>query len=374
MKKDYYEVLGVSKNATDEEIKRAFRKLAKEYHPDVNKSAGAEEKFKEIGEAYAILSDKTKREQYDRFGHAAFDGSAGAGGFNASDIDLDDILNSFFGGGFGGFSSGFSGFGGRSSADSKRKGEDLLMRIKLSFDEAINGTKKDIELNVVENCESCDGKGGFDEETCHTCNGRGVVISEQRTLFGVMQTQKTCPECKGKKKTYKKSCSKCNGTGRVTKKKTLTVTIPEGVDTGYQLKLSGKGGAGYNGGPNGDVYLEIIVEDHKFFERQGNDIYLEVPITVTDAALGCKKEIPTIDGNVVLEIKAGTQNYTKLKLRGKGVKAPNSSIRGNMYVVVNIIIPEKLSREQKKLFAELAETDLENSSEFKEFKNFTKKN
>lgn len=370
MKKDYYEVLGVSKTATDEEIKRAFRKLAKQYHPDVNKSPEAESKFKEIGEAYAILSDKTKREQYDRFGHAAFE-QGGPSGFNAQDIDLDDILNSFFGGGFSSSFSGFSGFGGNSSS-AKRKGEDLLVRVKLTFEEAISGCKKDINIDVSEKCENCDGHGGFDEVTCSTCNGKGVIISEQRTIFGVMQTQKTCPDCKGKKKTYKKVCSKCNGIGQVVNNKTLTVTIPEGVDSGYRLRLSGKGGAGINGGANGDVYIEVLVSEHKFFERHDDDIYLEVPLTITEAVLGCKKEIPTISGNVIVDIKPGTQNYTKLKLKGKGVKSPNSLIRGNMYVIVNIIIPTKLSREQKKLFESLDKTDLDNSSEFKEFKKFVK--
>lgn len=366
MKKDYYEILGVSKTATDDEIKRAFRKLAKEYHPDVNKSPDAEAKFKEIGEAYAILSDKAKRDQYDRFGHAAFEGGNGPSGFNAQDIDLDDILNSFFG---GGFSSSFGGFG-RSSANAKRKGEDLLMRIKLSFFEAIEGCTKDIKLDISEKCDKCDGVGGFEPVTCKTCGGRGVVVAEQRTIFGVMQTQKTCPDCKGKKQTFKRVCTECHGEGKVIKNKTLSVNIPAGVDNGFQLRLSGKGGVGTNGGPNGDVYLEIMVEEHKFFEREGNDIYLEMPITMPDAVLGCKKEVPTINGKVVLEIKPGTQNYTKLKLKGKGVKGVSSLTAGNMYVVVNIITPTKLTREQKKLFASLQETDLENSSEFKEFKEF----
>ena len=369
MKKDYYDILGVSKTATDEEIKRAFRKLAKEYHPDVNKTPEAESKFKEIGEAYAVLSDESKRRQYDQFGHAAFDGAAGGpgGGFNASDIDLDDILNSFFGGGFSGFGGGFSGFG-RGSSNKSQKGDDMLLRMKLTFEEAISGCKKEVKIDVTDNCSECDGRGGFDEVTCSTCGGRGAVLSEQRTMFGVMQTQKTCPECKGKKKTYKRVCTNCHGEGTVIKNKTLEVTIPAGVDNGYQLKLSGKGGAGKNGGPSGDIYIEIMVMEHKYFERQGDDIYLEVPVTITEAVLGAKKEIPTIDGNVILEIKPGTQNYTKLKLKGKGVKDPNSSAIGNMYVVVNIIIPTKLSREQKKLFNELDKTELDNSSEFKEFK------
>ncbi len=369
-KKDYYEVLGVSKTATDEEIKRAFRVLAKKYHPDVNKEEGAAEKFKEIGEAYSVLSDKTKRSQYDQFGHAAFENGAGGGaGFDMGDINLDDILSNIFGGGFGGFSSSFGGFGSRSrDSNHRQRGEDLLMRIRLSFEEAVFGCKKDIKVNVTEECDECHGVGGFNPKVCPTCSGHGVVREEARTLFGVMQTQKTCPTCGGTGKSFKEICSKCRGDGRVKKAKTLTITVPEGIDTGNQLRLSGKGEAGKNGGANGDIYLEFIVDDHKYFERQEDDIYLELPITITDAILGCKKEIPTLSGNGFVEIKPGTQNYTKLKLKGKGIKGVNSKVPGDMYVVVNIIMPTKLSREQKKLLEKLADTDLENESEFKEFR------
>ncbi len=366
-KKDYYEVLGVSKNATDEEIKRAFRVLAKKYHPDVNKEPGAAEKFKEIGEAYQVLSDKNKRAQYDQYGHAAFDGAQGGAGFDMGDINLDDILSNLFGGGFGGFSS-FSGFGGNSrTRKSARRGEDLLMHIKISFEEAVKGCKKDIRLTVTENCDECNGKGGFGEKKCSTCDGLGVIREEQRTLFGIMQTQKTCPNCNGSGKTYKEICSECRGEGRVKKNKTLTVTVPAGIDTGNQLRLSGKGGAGINGGPNGDIYLEFEVEPDKYFERQDDDIYLEVPVTITEAVLGCKKEIPTLNGNGYIEIKPGTQNYTKLKLRGKGIKGVNSKSYGDMYVVINIIMPTKLTKKQKDLFKELAETDLETEPEFRDF-------
>ena len=367
-KRDYYEVLGVSKNASDEEIKRAFRLLAKKYHPDVNKEEGAAEKFKEIGEAYSVLSDKNKRAQYDQFGHAAFDGASGGAGFNMGDIDLDDILSNIFGGSFGGgFSSSFGGFG-RSARNRTVRGEDLLMRINLTFEEAVKGCKKDIKVNVTDTCGNCNGKGGFGEVACSTCGGRGVVREEQRTIFGMMQTQKTCPDCRGEGKSFKEICKDCHGDGRVTKNKTLTITVPEGIDTGNQLRLSGKGGAGINGGPNGDIYLEFVVEEHKYFERHDDDIYLELPITITDAILGCKKEIPTLTGNGYVEIKAGTQNYTKLKLKGKGIKGVNSRTPGDMYVVVNVIIPTKLNKKQKDLLKELAGTDLETESEFKEFK------
>ena len=367
-KRDYYEVLGVSKNATDEEIKRAFRVLAKKYHPDVNKEPGAAEKFKEIGEAYSVLSDKQKRSQYDQFGHAAFDNAGGAG-FDMGDINLDDILSSFFGGSFGGgFSSFTSGFGNTRSQNRAQRGDDLLIRIKLTFDEAIHGCKKDIKVNVSETCDECHGKGGFGESTCSNCGGRGVIKEDQRTLFGMMQTQKTCPKCNGSGKEFKDICRNCRGDGKVTNNKTLTVTVPEGVDTGSQLRLSGKGGVGVNGGPNGDIYLEFVVEDHKFFERHDDDIYLEVPITITEAILGCKKEIPTLSGNGFIEIKPGTQNYTKLKLRGKGVKNINSKSYGDMYVVVNVIIPTKLTKKQRDILQELAETELDNEVEFREFK------
>ena len=375
-KKDYYEVLGVSKTATDEEIKRAFRKLAKQYHPDLNKDPGAEEKFKEIGEAYSVLSDQTKRRQYDQFGHAAFqngggNSSSGFSGFDMGDINLDDILSDLFGGGF----SGFSGFGqrGRSSSRSS-KGKDIRVVLNLTFEEAAFGCEKDIKLNLTSTCSKCNGKGGFNEKTCKTCGGAGKVLEQQQTIFGYMQTQKTCPTCRGLGKSYETECSECHGKGIVDKVKTLTVTIPEGVDEGYQLRLSGKGNAGLNGGPNGDVFLEFKIKEHPLFERDGSDIYLEVPITITDAALGCKKEIPTLYGNIVLEIKAGTQNYTKLKIKGKGIKTPNSLGKGNMYAVINIITPTKLDRKQKILLQDLSETDLEDAPEFKNFKKYLKEN
>jgi len=373
-KKDYYEVLGVSKTATDEEIKRSFRKLAKQYHPDVNKEPGAEEKFKEIGEAYAVLSDPTKRKQYDQFGHAAFQNGGSSGGagfqdFNFGDINLDDILNDFFGGGF----SGFGSFGGRRGSRSTR-GKDLRVVTNLTFEEACFGCEKDIKVTTDVMCSKCSGKGGFNEKRCSTCGGQGRVLDQQQTIFGYMQTQKVCPDCRGAGKTFEKSCEECHGRGIISKEKTLTVTIPEGVDENSQLRLSGKGPAGANGGANGDIFIEFNIKDHPIFERNGADIYLEVPITITDAILGRKKEIPTLSGNVYLDIKPGTQNYTKLKLKGKGIKTPNSLMKGNMYAVINIITPTKLDRKQKKLLQELAETDLEDTAEFKEFKKYLKQN
>lgn len=371
-KKDYYEILGVSKTASDEEIKRSFRKLAKEFHPD-NKQTGNEEKFKEVGEAYAILSDPSKRKQYDQFGHQAFsNGGAGYSGFSADDIDLGDIFNDLFGGGFSGFSS-FSGFGGNGrSTTSKRahKGEDSLVNINLTFEEAAFGCKKTISLDLNETCSKCKGAGGFKETTCATCGGSGRIISEQRSLFGVFQTQTTCNTCGGSGKTYKETCDECNGRGQVRKKKDIDVTIPEGIDTGYQLRISGKGSVGTNGGPNGDIYLEFKVKAHPLFEREEEDIILNVPLTITEAALGCKKEIPTLTGNVFLEVKAGTKSNDRVKLKGKGVKKVNGIGKGNMYVIYDVIIPTKLTMTQKKLLKELATTNLENEDAIKNFNKY----
>ncbi len=369
-KKDYYEVLGVDKSASESEIKSAFRKLAKKYHPD-NKETGDEAKFKEIGEAYAVLSDENKRRQYDQFGPSAFDGSAGAGfgGFDPGDIDLNDILRSVFGdvGGFGGFGDFFGGSNRSSSSTRARKGRDTLVRLDLTFEEAAFGVDKDIELTLNDTCENCHGKGGFEEETCSYCHGSGYVVTEQRSLFGVIQSRSSCPKCHGKGKSFKTICKNCNGTGQERKKKTISIHIPEGVNTGHQLRISGKGEAGINGGPNGDIYFEIHVKESNFYIRDNEDLSIELPITITDAILGTKKEVPTIYGNVMMEIKAGTQNGTKYKLKGKGLKIPNSSRKGDMYVIIKVMIPTKISREQKKLLEALEETNLETNGEFKEF-------
>lgn len=373
-KKDYYEVLGVSKTATDEEIKRSFRKLAKQYHPDVNKEPGAEEKFKEIGEAYAILSDPQKRSQYDQFGHAAFSngaGGAGFSGFNAEDIDLGSIFEDLFGGSFGGF-GGFGGSRRSNQTNRPQKGEDSIVRVKLSFEEAVFGCKKSVTLDLNEECDKCSGKGGFHESTCSTCGGKGRVISQQQSLFGVFQTQTTCPDCKGRGKTFKETCSDCHGIGHVKSRKEIVITVPEGINDGMQQRISGKGSAGYNGGPNGDIYIEYSVSEHPLFERDDDDIYMEVPLTITEAVLGCKKEIPTLDGTVKVEVKAGTQNLDKVKLKGKGVKNVNSSNKGDLYLVYNIIIPTKLDRKQKELFKDLDKTELDNESEFKKFNKYIK--
>ena len=371
--KSYYEILGVEKTASDDEIKSAFRKLAKKYHPDINKEPGAEAKFKEIGEAYAVLGDPEKRKQYDQFGHEAFtqgagqggfDGFGGFGGFNAEDIDLSSIFDDLFGG------SMFGGASRRSRTNRPTKGRDSLVKVNLTFEEAVFGCKKTIKIDLDDECDSCDGKGGKGEKTCSTCGGTGRVVSQQRSLFGIFQSETTCPDCNGKGKTYKETCTECRGTGHVVKKKEIEITVPEGVDTGHQLRITGKGAAGYNGGPNGDIYIEFVVKDHPLFERKNNDIYLDLPITITDAVLGCKKEIPTLDGNVMLTVDPGSQPGDQLRLRGKGVKNPNGSRKGDMYVILDVIIPSKLDKKQKDLFKQLSETDLENSSSFKNFNKY----
>ena len=375
-KKDYYEVLGVPKTATDAEIKSAFRKLAKKYHPDVSKEENAEEKFKECQEAYSVLSDPQKRQQYDQFGHAAFQGGAGgAGGFSNFDFgDMSDIFEDLFGGmgGFGGF-SGFSSSGNRRSSNGPRKGNDVLYRMTIDFEEAVYGTKKELNLDVVDKCKECDGKGGFNSSTCSTCRGSGTVTSEQRTILGSFLTKTTCPDCHGSGTTFEKKCSNCSGKGTVKKNKTITITIPAGVDTDNRLRVSGKGEAGTNGGNPGDLYVEFTVRDHEFFERDEDDIYITLPLTIPDAALGCKKEIPTLYGNVTLTIPAGTSSGDKLRLKGKGVENVSTKRKGDMYVIADVIIPEKLTRDQKKLLEQLADTPLDNTPEFKKYYKFLNK-
>ena len=369
-KRDYYEVLGVSKNASDDEIKSAFRKLAKKYHPDINKDPDAPEKFKEAQEAYAVLSDPNKRSQYDQFGHAAFSGANGFGGaggaydFSGFDINLDDILGSMFGGGFG-------GFGGNSRSRSSRKvrGDDILRGINLTFEEAVYGCEKDLKLEVSENCPECDGKGGFDEVTCSNCHGSGTVTTEQRTLFGAFMSKTTCNVCHGEGKTFKRTCSKCHGNGRIVQNKTITVKVPSGIDTGMRLRLSGKGEAGLNGGPNGDLYLEFNVSSHKYFQRDNDDIILSVPLNICEAVLGCKKDIKTLYGTVTLSVPSGTNNLDKQRIKGKGIKNSTTGRTGDMYIIFKVITPTKLTRKQKDLFSELNDTDL-SSSEIDKYNKF----
>ncbi len=371
-KRDYYEVLGVDKNASSDEIKSAFRRLAKKYHPDVSKEPDAEAKFKEVQEAYAVLSDETKRKQYDQFGHAAFqngggNGGAGFGGFDFSGFDYEDIFDNIFGG-FGGF-----GGSGRSRGSRPTKGNDSLVRMKLSFEEAVYGTKKDLDLDVIEECDECDGVGGFNETTCEKCHGSGTITTEQRTILGSFLSKTTCPNCGGKGKTYKRKCTNCNGSGRVKKRKTIEVKVPAGVDNGNRLRLSGKGSAGANGGPNGDLYIEFSVAEHDFYVRDGDDIYLETPITIAEAILGTKKEVPTLFGNVVLTIPEGSESGEKHRIKGKGINNESSHHKGDMYIVLKVVTPKKLTKEQKKIVEMLRDTGLEDS-ETRKFQQFVSRN
>lgn len=375
-KRDYYEVLGVSKTATDGEIKSAFRKLAKKYHPDVSKEADASEKFKECQEAYAVLSDPAKRRQYDQFGHSAFangSGGSGMGGFSSNfDFgDMSDIFDDIFGG-LGGF-GGFRQSGSRRGANGPRKGNDILFEMTIDFEEAVFGCKKDIKVDVVDNCSDCDGKGGFNSKTCSECRGSGTITQEQRTMLGTFLSKTTCPYCNGTGTSFEKKCNTCKGKGKVKKNKTISVNIPAGIDTDNRLRIAGKGEAGTNGGNPGDLYIEFTVREHEFYERVDDDVYVTLPITIAEAALGCKKDVPTLYGNINLSIPAGTQSNDKLRIKGKGITNVSSKKKGDMYVVVSVVVPEKLSRDQKKLFESLSKTSLDNSPEFKKYYKFLNK-
>jgi len=371
-KRDYYEILGVSKSANQSEIKSAFRKLAKKYHPDLNKDdPTAADKFKEAQEAYEVLSDENKRKQYDQFGHAGvnnsasgFGGFGGSGfGFDASDIDLGDIFDSFFGG-FG---------GGRTSTSRRQDGSDVLRKMTITFDEAIYGTDKDLELDVVEECGKCNGNGGLNSKTCNKCHGSGTITTEQHTILGSFLSKTTCPDCRGSGQTYEKVCPECRGKGQLKKHKTLTINIPAGINTGDRLRISKKGNPGSNGGLPGDLYLEFSVKEHEYFKRDGDDIYLDVPLTITEAILGCKKEIPTLYGTIKLSVPASTDSGESQRIKGKGVDNKAKRSKGNMYVTFKVITPKKLSREQKKIIEKLNNTDLSEPI-IEKFNEFTRNN
>lgn len=359
-KRDYYEVLGVDKNASEKDIKLAFRRLAKKYHPDVSKEPDAEEKFKEAQEAYAVLSDENRRKQYDQFGHAAFDnngagGAGGFGGFDFSDFDFSDIFDNIFDFGMEGNPFGFSS---RSKSNRKTRGRDTLLQMDITFMEAALGCKKEIEITTMDKCPECNGKGGFGEHTCEDCHGSGSITGRQNTVFGSFLTKTTCPNCKGEGVTYDKHCSKCKGTGRVKVTKDLDVKVPEGVDTGNRIRLSKMGEASATGGENGDLYIEFNVKPSDFYQREGNDVYLELPITITEAILGTKKDVKLLDSVVALNIPSGTNSGDKHRIKGKGIKDVNYNSYGDFYVIINVVTPKKLSREQKKLIEQLSDTDL----------------
>ena len=357
-KRDYYEVLGVEKSAGASEIKKAYYKLAKKYHPDVNPGdAEAEKKFKEINEAYAILSDDDKKAKYDQYGHAAFE-NGGAGGYGGGfeGLDFGDIFSSFFGGG-GGF-GGFGG-GGGNRRNAPQRGEDIYARVTLTFEEAVRGCKKDVTFGRVQRCEDCGGSGakkGTSAETCKKCGGSGQMRVQQRTAFGMMQTMRTCDECRGSGKIIKEPCTNCRGTGYVKISKTISVSIPAGIDHGQNISIGGMGNEGRNGGPAGDLIISVAVKPHAVFERDGSDIYCEVPINYWEAVLGDEIDIPTLEGKEKFSIPEGTQTGTTFTLRGKGITRVNSSVRGNLYITVKVDVPKNMNTKQKELLHELAES------------------
>lgn len=366
-KRDYYEVLGVKKGATEDEIKKAYRKVAKKYHPDLNPDdKEAEAKFKEAGEAYEVLSDSQKRQRYDQFGHAGVDPSYGAGGYGAGGAgfgfdDIGDIFESFFGGGFSGFG------GGRArNPNAPIKGNDVGISMPLSFMEAVAGCQKTITIQRLETCADCAGSGaasGSSVETCPECGGSGQVNVQQRTPFGVVQSSRTCTRCAGKGKVIKTPCSACAGKGRVRVTKKLEVTVPAGIDNGQTFLIRGQGDYGVNGGPAGDIAVTVSVRPDPLFERDGFNIWCEIPITFTQAVLGDEITVPTIDGKVKYDVPDGTQSGTVFRLRNKGVNYLNGKGRGDQYVKVVIEVPKNLSARQKELLREFDELSTDKNLE-----------
>ena len=354
-KRDYYEVLGVDKSANDAEIKRAYRKLAKKYHPDANPGdKEAEAKFKEASEAYAVLSDKDKRAKYDQFGHAAFDGGAG-GGFDFNEADFSDIFSDLFGGGFGGFGDIFGG--GRSqNSNAPRKGANVRASVRISFQEAVFGCEKELELYLKEECPTCHGAGakpGTQKTTCTRCGGKGRIVMQQQSFFGTVQNVTTCPECGGSGQIIKEKCSSCGGSGFISKKKHIAVSIPAGIDDGQSVRIREKGEPGVNGGPRGDLLVEVRVSSSPDFERHGFDVYSIADISFAQAALGGEILIKTLDGQVLYEVKAGTQPMTRIRLRGKGIPTiRNANVRGDQYVDLRVKVPTGLSQEAKEKLRE----------------------
>ena len=352
-KRDYYEVLGVDKSADDATIKKAYRQLAKKYHPDMNPGdADAEAHFKEVNEAYDVLSDPDKKAKYDQYGHAAFDpasgGGAGFGGFGDFGFDINDIFSSFFG-----------GSGGSARRNGPVRGNNITVRLTLTFEEAVFGCKKEITYQKVQKCADCGGSGaakGTSPKTCDHCRGTGYVTVQQRTMMGLMQTRKQCDHCGGTGKIVETPCSGCKGTGFIRVNKKLEVNIPAGIDDEQQIGLRGQGSDGMNGGGPGDLNIVISVRPHAVFERDGYDLYLEEPITYAEATLGAEIEIPTLEGTQKLEIPEGTQTGTVFTLRDKGVQRVNSRGRGNLYVTVVVEVPKGLNREQKELLEKFAES------------------
>lgn len=350
-KRDFYEVLGVDKSASEADIKKAYRKLAKENHPDLNPNdKNAEARFKEINEAYEVLSDSDKRAKYDQFGHAAFapgfgaGGSGFSGGFSGMDFDLGDIFGSFFGGGAGRSNNG------------PRKGENIRASISITFEEAAFGVEKEVSINRVDTCDTCKGTGcepGTTAQTCPKCNGSGNVRIQQQTMFGVMQSTTTCDQCGGSGRIIHQPCKSCKGTGAIRKHKKVSVSIPAGIDHGQTISLRGQGNAGVKGGPAGDLLITVAIKPHDMFTRDGADVMYQMDIPVTQAILGAEVQVPTLDGKVKYTIPEGTQSGTVFRLRGKGIPYLRGSGRGDQYVKVNVIIPSGLNSEQKEIVRSL---------------------
>lgn len=359
-KRDYYEVLGLSKNASDDDIKKAYRRIAKECHPDLHPDdKSAEAKFKEANEAYAVLSDPEKKSKYDQFGFAGVDPNfgAGAGGFTGDFGDLGDIFGDIFSGfGFGGFGGGTTSRA--SSRSGPQRGESLRVRLTISFEEAAFGCQKEINVARVDQCPDCAGTGcapGTTAEICPDCHGTGTVRTQQRTAFGVFQSTGACPKCGGSGRIIHSPCPKCHGAGSVRTQKKLSVTIPAGIDNGETVSLRGQGNAGKNGGPAGDLLVTVQVRPSPVFQREGNNIYITTSLSFVQAALGAEIEVPTLDGNVALTIPEGTQTGSVFRLRGKGVPSLRGGVRGDQYVTVNLETPKNLSGRQKELLRELAD-------------------
>lgn len=352
-KRDYYEVLGVDKNADEAALKKAYRVLAKKYHPDANPGdKEAEKKFKEASEAYAVLSDPEKRRQYDQFGHAAFEGGAGgAGGFGGFDFsgDMGDIFGDIFGDLFG-------GGGRRRTSNGPMQGANVRAGVWITFEEAISGCEKELEINLKDECTNCHGTGakpGTSPTTCPKCGGKGQVVYSQQSLFGMVQNVQTCPDCRGTGKIIKDKCPNCGGTGYTSSRKKIQVTIPAGIDNGQSIRIRGKGEPGTNGGPRGDLLVEVSVGRHERFARQDMDIFSNVEISFAQAALGCDLRVATVDGDVIYTVKPGTQSGTRVRLKGKGVPSlRNKNVRGDHYVTLTVRIPSKLSEEAKQALRE----------------------
>ena len=346
--RDYYEVLGVSKDADEATIKKAYRQLAKKYHPDMNPGdKEAEKKFKEASEAYAVLSDADKRRQYDQFGHAAFEngggGASGAGGFDFDFGDMGDIFGDLFGGMFGG--------GSRRNSNGPRRGADIRINVRITFAESVTGTKKKIDVNLKDACTKCNGTGakaGTSPETCSKCGGRGQVTYSRQSMFGMVQNVAPCPDCNGTGKIIKEKCPDCYGTGYITTKKTIEVNIPAGIDNGQCVRIQGKGEPGTNGGPRGDLLVAVMITADPMFERDGYNIFSDVHISYPTAVLGGEVKVKTVDGEVLYDVKPGTASGTRVRLKGKGMPTiRNSSVRGDHYITLIVDIPTKLNNEQK---------------------------